>query len=213
MGLNSNRASKSGFTLVELVIAITIAALILTMGVPSFRNFFDLQRLKGAGEQVYAHIQRARSEAITRNTDVAVNFSSNGTTTWSYGISTLNNCDLAVTDATAATACTLVIDDGDGNVHSINGVVDTDDKVLMRFSDDDHREIKMARSNFLSGTQITFSGFNGTAVGNTGDILLESAEENKLLVKVAALGQVRICSPDGSVSGYVDTLPGNDADC
>ena len=201
MKFNINKRLTSGLTLVELIVTIAIAAILLTIGVPSMRSFFDTNRLKSASEQIYAHIQQARSEAITRNADVMVNFSANGTATWSYSISTLDNCDLTITDPTDATACTLIIDDGDGTVHLINGV-DTDDKVLMRFTDADHDDVEMTTSNFSSGTQITFDGLNGTAIGNIGDILLESEDGRQLLIKVAALGQVRIYSPDGSVGGY-----------
>jgi type IV fimbrial biogenesis protein FimT len=200
---------------VELLVTISIAAIILGIGIPSFTSFIDTNTLKGAGEQVYGHLKQARSEAIARGTDVRVNFSADATATWAYSISNVDNCDLTLTDSADAAACTLVVDDGDLTVHGVEGGVDTDDKVLTRYTNEDHDSIVMSTSNFLNGTQITFEPRRGTAIGNTGDILLESQQGKKLLIKVAALGQVRICSPDGSVVGYgyVDGNGADDADC
>jgi len=212
---NSGRLASGGFTLVELLIAISIAAILMGIGIPSFTRFLDTNALKGAGEQVRGHIKQAHSEAIARNAEVRVNFSADGTATWAYGISNVDNCDLTVTDPANAAACTLVVDDGDGTVHGEGGSVDTNDKVLMRYTNQDHDDILMTTSNFLNGTQISFEPRRGTAIGNTGDILLESEGGKKLLIRVAALGQVRICSPDGSVNGhgYVDGNGADDADC
>lgn len=202
-----------GFTLIELMITLAVVAVLLALGSPAMGNLFDQQRLKSASEQIYGDLQLARSEAIARNLPVRVNFAASGTASWSYGISDVDNCDLTVTDATDAAACTLVVDDGDLSVHGIEGAVDTSDKVLQRFTSDDHQNVALARSGFTNGNQITFDPSNGTAIGNSGDLLLTSPAGGQLLVRVGPLGLVRICSPDGSVNGYPDGAPGDDADC
>ncbi|SHG14232.1 N-terminal methylation site-containing protein [Microbulbifer donghaiensis] len=217
---NINKAVDPGFTLLEVMITIVIASILLTLGVPSLRNLFDALELKGASEQVYSHLQRARSEAISRKLEVGVNFSADGSSTWSYGLSDTNTgtCDTAETDASQNDACTLVVDDGDGTVHGIDGAVDTADKVLMRFTDADHDDIDMTLSEFTNANRIVFEPIRGTAMENsgnvsTGQILLQSNGGRQLLIKVGLLGQVRICSPDGSVNGYRDGAPSDDGDC
>jgi prepilin-type N-terminal cleavage/methylation domain-containing protein len=211
-----NKSSKQvGFTLIELLMTVAILLVFLVTGLPGMASFFDSKRVIGAAEQVYSHIQQARSEAIARNTTVSLNFSvsSPATTTWSYGLSTLGACDLAQTAATDANACTLVIDDGDGTIHGLNSATDNDDLVLMRFSSADHQEVSMGISSFDNGTNITFDPMRGTAIGNTGSITLTSDSGVSLMVKVGALGQVRICSPDGAISRYSDSLPSDNTDC
>lgn len=224
---NINKVINPGFTLLELMITIVIVAILLTIGVPSLRNLFDALELKGASEQVYSHLQRARSESITRKAEVGVNFTANGTATWSYGISDAfygagdaNNgsCDTAEIDVSLNEACTLVVDEGDGTVHGIDGAVDTADKVLMRFTDAGHDDIDMTLSGFTNASKIMFEPVRGTARSSTGRvstgrILLESGSGRKMLVKVGWLGQIRICSPDGSMNGYRDGAPADDADC
>jgi len=203
------RVSPSGFTLLELMVTLAIASILLSIGVPSFNGMFDKLRLKNTSEQIYSHMQRARFEAVSRKVEVGVNFSADNSATWAYGISDANNgsCDTGLTTAGADDACTLVIDDGDGSVHGLNGTVDTADKVLMLFTNGDHRDIKMQFTGAGGANSIVFDPVLGTARDSsgalrTGEILLESNRGLKLKVVVGVLGNVRICSPDGSVSGY-----------
>ena len=202
-----------GFTLIELMITLIVVAVLLTMGVPSMASYFDRQKIKAAGEQLYADLQLARSEAIARNTPIRIHVAANGSATWAYGVSNVDNCDLSVTDPTDATACTLVVDDGDLSVHGIEGAVDTDDKVLQRYTSAEHQDIALSRTGFLNGNQITFDPSNGTAIGNSGNLLLTSPNGRHLLVKVNPLGLVRICSPDSSVNGYPNGAPADNSDC
>ena len=202
-GLFYYKTRQTGLTLIELMIVIAVMGVLLAVGLPSFNDMIDRTRLKGATEKLYSNLHRARSESIKRNDEVFVNFSADGTATWSYGISTLTGCTVAQTDPANAAACTLVVDDGDGTVHDIGGAVDTDDKVLMRYTSAEHTNVLMTLAGFDSGTQLAFDGRRGTSIGNTGRIELESGLGKKLQVRLAALGQVRICTPDASVPGYV----------
>jgi len=65
-------AHARGFTLVEVVIVVAIAAILLGIGVPSMRNVIITTRIKNASFDAYASILAARSEAITRNTTVTM---------------------------------------------------------------------------------------------------------------------------------------------
>ncbi|AOS97519.1 hypothetical protein AUP74_02095 [Microbulbifer aggregans] len=220
MGHKADKTPDGGFTLLELMIAIAIASILLTIGVPSLRSFFETQELKSAAEQTYSRIQRARSEAISRKAEVGVNFSADGSTTWAYGLTDTNSgtCNTAETDASQSDACTVAVDDGDGAVDGIDGVVDVADKVLMRFTSAEHAGVEMTLRGFTNGSKIIFEPLRGTAreiSGNvsTGEVLLRSNSGRQLMIKVGLLGQVRICSPDGSLIGYTDGAPGNDSDC
>jgi len=71
---------SSGFTIVELMITIAIVAILLTVGIPSFRNVILNTRLTSLANEVVASVQIARSEAIKRNATVRLCASANGTT-------------------------------------------------------------------------------------------------------------------------------------
>ncbi|MCP5328360.1 MAG: GspH/FimT family pseudopilin [Steroidobacteraceae bacterium] len=61
-----------GFTLVELLIVIVIAALVLAIGAPQFSEFRRNSRLAGASNDLLAALQQARTEAIKRQRPVAL---------------------------------------------------------------------------------------------------------------------------------------------
>lgn len=195
-------ARVRGFTLMEMLIAMMILAIIITLAVPSLSGFTANQRLIGAAEQVYSHLQQGRSEAVGRNRPVRINFAVDGTASWAYGMSSANDlCDLTVTDATAAGACAISVDDGDGALDPGDGSVDTDDLLLMRFTDLDFPGVQMDIDGFSSGsTQITFDPLRGTATA--GEVRLTGANGNKLYVRVSLLGRVTICTPDDSMGAY-----------
>jgi type IV fimbrial biogenesis protein FimT len=76
------RTSSDGFTLIELMITITISALLMAVGIPSFRDFVLGQRVKTATYDMSYTLTLARSEAIKRNSDVVVTPASGG---WQNG--------------------------------------------------------------------------------------------------------------------------------
>lgn len=61
-----------GFTLPELLIVITVLAVLVAAGMPSFGEFMRNQRVKTASFDLYSTLVHARSEAITRNATVTV---------------------------------------------------------------------------------------------------------------------------------------------
>jgi len=67
-----------GFTLTELMVKVTIAAILLAIGIPSFRSFILGQRVKTASFDTVYTLTLARSEAIKRNSDVVITPASGG---------------------------------------------------------------------------------------------------------------------------------------
>ncbi len=69
-----------GLTLIELMVAITILAILLGWAVPSFNNAVLSSKLTGFANDLVSSTQIARSEAIKRNAAITLCASSNGTT-------------------------------------------------------------------------------------------------------------------------------------
>lgn len=83
---------QRGMTLLELLIVITVLAIVLAIGVPGMRDLVLNNRQAGAVNELVTALQFGRSEAITRNIAapavVSVCASNNGTScsgTWSDG--------------------------------------------------------------------------------------------------------------------------------
>lgn len=75
------QGQSPGFTLVELLIAISVVAILLSLGVPGFRNFILMQRLKSINAQLVTDLHLARSEAAARNEWVRIAFNGDATLT------------------------------------------------------------------------------------------------------------------------------------
>jgi len=69
--ISTLRAAR-GFTLIELMITLSILVILLTVAVPSFREFVQSQRVKTTSFDLFAAITYARSEALKRNGDVTL---------------------------------------------------------------------------------------------------------------------------------------------
>ena len=88
----TGRASSDikGFTLVELMVTLTIAAILLTMAVPSFSEFVKNNRLVTQTNDLVTTLNLARSEAIKRGDRVTVckssdQLSCSGSGSWDQG--------------------------------------------------------------------------------------------------------------------------------
>ena len=200
LNVTLNKGRQRGVTLMELMIATAILAIIITVAVPSFSDIGDTQRLVGAAEQIFGHIQQTRSESVSGNTNAYIKFDTDGTASWEYGFSTVSGtCDLTVTSPTTANACVTVVDDGDGLIDPGDGSLDTGDLLLNRFTSTEWIDVKASIASFSSGTtQINFDPVRGTS--SDGEINLESGNGKRLRVEVSLLGRPKICNPSPTIT-------------
>lgn len=75
-------AKMRGFTIVELLVAIVVMAMLAAMGLPEFQNFIAAQRIKSASFDLYSSLLYARNEASHRRVDVTVTPTGNN---WANG--------------------------------------------------------------------------------------------------------------------------------
>ena len=68
-----------GFTLVELMVALAILAVLLAVAAPSYRDFIVDSRMNGEANELLTMLTFARSEAVKRNGTVSMCSSGNGT--------------------------------------------------------------------------------------------------------------------------------------
>lgn len=79
---------QKGFTIIELMVAITVAAILLSAALPSFRTAIQNSRLTSQANEMLTAFQLARSEALKRGTATLVCASSDEATfsgTWEDG--------------------------------------------------------------------------------------------------------------------------------
>lgn len=86
----SSPKTASGFTLIELVITLVVAAILVTVAVPNMRDFIHRNRIVAQNNDFISDTNTARSEAIKRGVNVVICTSSTGTacnggTNWAVG--------------------------------------------------------------------------------------------------------------------------------
>ena len=87
---------SNGFTLLELMVAMTILAILLSIAVPSFSNLISSNRIENQADNFLSSLAMARSEAIKLNQQVKLCKSSDGATCttsgdWSVGWIIMDN--------------------------------------------------------------------------------------------------------------------------
>ena len=175
------RQKNLGFTLIEALVVVTIIGILAALTVPAFTKMLERNRVKGAAESMFNDLQLARTEAIKRNQEIAVQFSGAGpTTNWCYGLRVDDGtaCDCTETDATAADACQI-------------------DGVLRVTRSADYPDVSFQTN--LTGARTEFEPRQGLAnVAGTNRLVLKA---DQLRVIVSTIGRVKICTATG-MPGY-----------
>jgi type IV fimbrial biogenesis protein FimT len=135
----------AGFTLVELIIVVALAAIVMTLAVPSYQSLVANNRITSHTNELVMAIQMARSEAVKRNVRVILCRSANpGAATPTCGGS-----------ANTWTTGWLLFASGDGN-DTYQAAVDT----LIRVGDAARTGIQI-RTNGTSDNNLQINA-NGT---------------------------------------------------
>lgn len=95
-----NRAK--GFTLVELIVAVALFALLLTFAYPSYTSYIQNAQIRTAAESMINRLQLARAEAIRRNVNTQFQLLNT-----SSGIALTGGTDWSVRASTAAAPTTF----------------------------------------------------------------------------------------------------------
>jgi type IV fimbrial biogenesis protein FimT len=74
---NSPLATAKGFTMIELMIALVIIAIGVTLGMPSYSTWIQNTQIYNAAESAQNGLQKAKAEAVKSNTQVEFVFGAN----------------------------------------------------------------------------------------------------------------------------------------
>ncbi|MEX8520609.1 MAG: GspH/FimT family pseudopilin [Leptothrix sp. (in: b-proteobacteria)] len=161
-----------GWTLIELLICTTLAALLLSITLPSFDGFLQRRRLDGLSAQLISDLQFLRSSAVARNVKLWLRLQ-----THSGG-----SCYLIHTGAKNACACNL-----DGSPQCQSG------SELLRLVFLPAGSRQQLQGNVES---MLVDPRQGT-ISPAGNIELQGDNIPNLRHVVSGLGRVRLCAPDG----------------
>lgn len=95
--IRATHTRHRGFTLIELIVVIAMAAILLGIATSNFSSFISMMRVRNAAFDLVADLNLARSEAVKRNATVTVQAQSNGDWTTGWTLTTVDPTNAANT--------------------------------------------------------------------------------------------------------------------
>lgn len=191
------KRARQGFTLVEVMITVAIAAILLALAAPNYSLWIKNSQVKTAAESIFNGLQLARAEAVRRNTRIFFSLTS----------TTGNDCVLDTTKSNWVISASEP--DGACGAAPVSEAISFDDNP-------DPRIIQVRSAAESSLTVVLAAGqaefpFNGlgrlAVVPATNPVIIDvtnpsagacksaSGPVRCLRVTVSLGGQVRVCDP------------------
>jgi type IV fimbrial biogenesis protein FimT len=187
---------QSGFTIIEMMLAITVAAVLLSVGAVNFATWMQNMQIRSAAESIQNGLSIARTQAVQRNMPVSFQL-----------VSSLDNsCALVGTgSAVQSTNWVISLDAAAGKcaaaaVEDVTGVAEP--RILRKRAGGDGSG--NATVTVTGSSSITFNGLGRlTSAATTIDVAnptggacsAAAGPMRCLRVVVSAGGEVRMCDP------------------
>lgn len=194
---------QRGFSLVELLVAISILGLLMAAAMPSLGTWLDNTRIRNAGDSVIAGLQSARAEAVRTNQNVSFWLVGSTATPGAPG----DECTLMSTSASWIVSLTTP----KGKCASW---LNTSNLVVNRYMGGDSAKVSVRSfqsDGSTAGTTVTFNGFgriaNTDAIASIDVTGTGGATYRNLRVWLSPSGSVQMCDPNVSATGDPRTCP------
>ena len=173
-----------GFTLIELVVTVLVLLILAAIAVPSFRDFFDRAKVRGAADDLVSTISEARAEAVKRDLDVSIAFAGSGENWCAGGMSPDAPVDGNPADPAQACNC------------------DDDTPVACTIGGETYKVLSSAHPDIAIGAlpaSMIFDSNMGVLVplGSRQVTLTSPTGKYDVRVQINALGQAHACTPTG----------------
>jgi Tfp pilus assembly protein FimT len=175
----NNNKKQWAFSLVELLVAVTVTGVLIATATPVFSTLVQTQKLKAMASTVSIDLKIAKSEAIKRASPIRITFNTTPSGDWCYGWKINTPCDCFV-----ANSCVV------GGVE-------------MRKSHLDFPNIRLEPKLSAPGNRLVFESTRLFLASTYGHIRVKSAEK-EIRIIASRVGRIRTCSPAGAthVAGY-----------
>jgi type IV fimbrial biogenesis protein FimT len=179
--------APAGFSLIELMIVLSVLSILFAVGMPAFGRLLHDIEIRGSAEGLRAGLQKARTEAVTRNALVRISFSDvSGRPAWTLGcVSSSLRCPATISSYSA---------NADTQIRW--GTARSDDQIAVSTA--------LAAGNRLP-SGVTFNalgaapGVESNADASRIDVTHAINEQaRRLVLMITAAGAVKMCDPSAA---------------
>jgi type IV fimbrial biogenesis protein FimT len=185
----SKAKQQLGFSLVELMIVVVIISLLFGLAIPSYKEWIQNTKIRTAAESIQNGIQKARSEALMRNTFVEFNLGANSA--WTVKCADITKCTDLKDSGGTVTGVVEQRQSGDGS--SIDIVIAPTPPTATNITFN-QLGLKTATATNALASQLTQVGVDMSTT------VISNAASRELSVTIGAGGNVRVCDPNASAS-------------
>jgi type IV fimbrial biogenesis protein FimT len=193
--MGPRRDAALGFTLIELMVSLSILAILVTLASPTLAEWIRNARLRSTAEALRSGLQQARAEAIRLNTGTRLQFvttlasdcalSATGTY-WVINAGLAQTPAGACGSAPSATAAPFVI--GSSTTTGRTGVTITSTRSTIGFDSLGRQSATTNPTTAIAKVTVQVTSTSGSCVAAGGDVRC-------LNVLVFSSGETRICDP------------------
>ena len=179
--------APAGFSLIELMIVLSVLSILFAIGMPAFGRLLHDVDIRGSAEGLRAGLQKARTEAVTRNALIRISFSDvSGRPAWTLGcVSSSLRCPATISSYSV---------NADTQIRW--GAARSDDQIALNTA--------LAAGNRLP-SGVTFNAL-GTAPGVEGNADVSridvthaiNEQARRLVLMITAAGAIRLCDPSAA---------------
>lgn len=202
--------SAHGFSLIELLITLGIAAFLLALGASSFTNWIGNMKIRTTAESIQNGLQLARGEAVRRNASGGIGFylTSDLSATCSLitpAAATVSSWAVSYDDPAGACATALLTDAVAADAAAQPRIIQTrpaaegSNNVLVTATQSSLVFNSLGRATALTANPAVFSVTSGDAA------CVDAGGTRRCLnVQVTLGGQVRMCDPQLTITNSTD---------
>lgn len=178
---------QNGFTLVELMIGITLLGLLIVMAGPSFSQWMVNTRIRNAAESIQNGLRLARNEAVQRDTMVRFELTSSTGADWQICVVA------AATDACSATK-SVALQQFNANGGATNIVIGSEKDTSYAKGKFDTALTSVASSSVTFNRYGRPNDYGGNAIVRI-DASSKTAGTRRLVTTLSVGGNMRMCDP------------------